>query len=1155
MTRSARLQMMTAITAGFAAGGSVKAATNTPATWTSGTALDAQGSWSTNAVPGPTNDAIMGTGYPTVSLATGLPTLSSNQSFGSIDDLQNSAISYFNIYGGTPNTSTYTLTLGAGGNNSSNGSLNNSNGVTGANPNDLIYVASGGEFDIRLGGNASNVAYAIVALSLAATGNFDTAGTGIIYDNNRITGTGTLVKTGTGTLYLESANSTWTGGLVINAGEVSLASGGALGASPATATTQLTFNASSTLQVTGTSGFGSTRIFNISNGSVATIDSDGETFGIQGPIIGNGSLVKIGTGTITFNSSSGYTYTGSTNISAGALQLNVSSSIPTTPLTLGNGASLLLVSGYQFNQSFPSVAVTGPGASVISAPLFNTSGQALNLGALTRGASGTTLDLVLPSNGSITTTSLNANFSGGQQTILGGWATVSNESNWAVSTSDGTTPGAITGLPQAAFDQTLAVPGADVDVTPSATSFAANVTTINSLRFNTPSSVALTLNAPLTIATGGILETAAVGANNYDSISGGSITSGNGQDLILIQANTSAFFTLNSNITDAANTSIGLTVSGPGTTLLAGTNTFTGPTNVNAGTLELYNSLALQNSTLAKGTVKFAPGITDFTIGGIGTSSEIILSDTSLSGVTLTFGGNNQNTTFSQTFQLSSGSTNATLIKVGTGDTYLSDGNSTFTGNFNIVSGTISFISGASFGAATNVPSIDAGAAVAYNGSGASVFGINRSFLLAGGTDTIQIGSINTAANTSTSALTIGAVGNASSGTLSGPGTLEKTGLGTLYLAYNNSYGGGTIVAGGTLVIQSDTALGVSTLGGSGPLAIIPTQLTATVDLQDPAPVISSLTSYISGNASGGTASIVLGAQVVNTSTGTATALTIGADNTSTTFSGNISDLSANYSGAIGSVIKVGTGVLTLSGSNSYTGSTNVSAGGLVLASATALPASSSLTIAQGTTVMIANHANSATYVPTTSLLSNSGTLDITNNAMVIHNGSIGTIYAEIQSAYNGGTWTGTNASAGVITSSIAAADTTHLTAVGVATGLTSFEGQTVLPSDVLVKYTYYGDANLDGHVDGSDYSRIDNGALNNLTGWSNGDFNYDGVINGSDYTLIDNAYNSQGADLAASIASPTAQIAGPPSAVPEPTILGILTLGGIGMLGRRRRR
>jgi hypothetical protein len=72
----------------------------------------------------------------------------------------------------------------------------------------------------------------------------------------------------------------------------------------------------------------------------------------------------------------------------------------------------------------------------------------------------------------------------------------------------------------------------------------------------------------------------------------------------------------------------------------------------------------------------------------------------------------------------------------------------------------------------------------------------------------------------------------------------------------------------------------------------------------------------------------------------------------------------------------------------------------------------------------------------------------------------------------------------------------------------------------VLVKYTYYGDANLDGQVDGSDYTKIDNGFNNHLTGWINGDFNYDGAVDGSDYTLIDNAFNTQSASIAASIAS-----------------------------------
>jgi autotransporter-associated beta strand protein len=259
---------------------------------------------------------------------------------------------------------------------------------------------------------------------------------------------------------------------------------------------------------------------------------------------------------------------------------------------------------------------------------------------------------------------------------------------------------------------------------------------------------------------------------------------------------------------------------------------------------------------------------------------------------------------------------------------------------------------------------------------------------------------------------------------------------------------------------------------------------------------------------------------------------------------------------------------MTLTGSNAYTGGTNVSAGKLVLGSSGAFPSNGSagtvLTISSGATVQIANHTavSTVSFVPIVSSLSNSGTIDLTNNAMILKSASasIGTTYTQIQSAYNGGAWNGTNSSSGIITSSTAAADTSHLTAVGFATGLTTFEGQSVNASDVLVKYTYYGDATLDGQVDGSDYSRIDNGFLNGLTGWYNGDFNYDGVIDGSDYTLIDNAYNTQGANLAAEVASPTAQIAGGASAggasaVPEPTTLGLLALGAMGLLGRRANR
>ena len=52
--------------------------------------------------------------------------------------------------------------------------------------------------------------------------------------------------------------------------------------------------------------------------------------------------------------------------------------------------------------------------------------------------------------------------------------------------------------------------------------------------------------------------------------------------------------------------------------------------------------------------------------------------------------------------------------------------------------------------------------------------------------------------------------------------------------------------------------------------------------------------------------------------------------------------------------------------------------------------------------------------------------------------------------------------------------------------------------------YTYAGDADLNGKLDGDDYFRIDTGFASNATGWVNGDFDYNGHINGDDYFILD---------------------------------------------------
>jgi hypothetical protein len=143
--------------------------------------------------------------------------------------------------------------------------------------------------------------------------------------------------------------------------------------------------------------------------------------------------------------------------------------------------------------------------------------------------------------------------------------------------------------------------------------------------------------------------------------------------------------------------------------------------------------------------------------------------------------------------------------------------------------------------------------------------------------------------------------------------------------------------------------------------------------------------------------------------------------------------------------------------------------------------------------------------------------LNLMSNDAIFLGGSLSAVTASLATGYNSGGWNGD----GIRSST--AAGTSGLTSLGVelnnngSGGVldSTFDGQTVTNTAVLVKYTYAGDANLDGVVNGSDYTLIDNGYNAGLTGWRNGDFNYSGSINGNDYLLIDNAYNMQGSPLA----------------------------------------
>jgi hypothetical protein len=222
------------------------------------------------------------------------------------------------------------------------------------------------------------------------------------------------------------------------------------------------------------------------------------------------------------------------------------------------------------------------------------------------------------------------------------------------------------------------------------------------------------------------------------------------------------------------------------------------------------------------------------------------------------------------------------------------------------------------------------------------------------------------------------------------------------------------------------------------------------------------------------------------------------------------------------------------------------------------------LSVGAGAVAKLTSHTGGAANVKaidTSSLaFSGSGALDLTNNALVVRGGNLATITAEIVSGRNGNLWNGPG-----LESSTAGADANHITTLGVSTaaaeGLTggTFAGVSGLSAgDVLVKYTYYGDANLDGKVTGADYAAIDTGFGSHLSGWANGDFNGDGVVTGADYAAIDNAFAFQGGVVLAGGGG--AAQANSIQAVPEPTTNAFLLIGmGLFALGanvaRRRKK
>jgi hypothetical protein len=193
-------------------------------------------------------------------------------------------------------------------------------------------------------------------------------------------------------------------------------------------------------------------------------------------------------------------------------------------------------------------------------------------------------------------------------------------------------------------------------------------------------------------------------------------------------------------------------------------------------------------------------------------------------------------------------------------------------------------------------------------------------------------------------------------------------------------------------------------------------------------------------------------------------------------------------------------------------------------------------------------------------ILSGLGKLDLNDNDMIIdYDGAspISGVRSYIVAGFNNGLQTGN----GVISTRAKTspnAGEAGKTRVGFgeasSVGLTSFDGINVDASTILLKYTYAGDANLDGMVDIRDLALLAS-SWKTSGFWTNGDFNYDGTVNAADLGLLSSNWQA-GATAALgpqlSLATTLTSL-GLPTAVPEPTSIPLL-LAATALLRRRRR-
>ncbi|WP_313516544.1 autotransporter-associated beta strand repeat-containing protein [Pseudomonas sp.] len=841
-------------------------------------------------------------------------------------------------------------------------------------------------------------------------------------------GAGSLAKSGNGVLTLSSAQG-FTGDLSVLGGTLRTQGDNRISSANTVNLSAGTLELGGIESISTLNGFG--RLLLDQSADLSLGSASDNLF--AGVIDGNGSVHKVGAGTLTLTGSN--THSGAFSIDGGTLR--VDGTLASRLVTVGSGTTLTGNGTLTGDVDVFGTLQTSPGNSLLalgSLSLESGSNFNVGLGAPNGGANLVNVNGDLQLGGSLNITDIGG-YGYGVYRLFGYGGTLSGTFDQLNST--GSIPDSALGLQTLAGEVNLLVGGDNLRYWNGAGGTTGIIGgdgtwTDGSLNWLGASNLDITSwNDSYALFAGAAGTVSVEGPQNFSGLQfitdGYNLVAGSNGQLVATASSGATPIRVDGGVTATIGASIGgstgIDKRDGGTLILAGNNSYTGGTNFTGGIVQVTDDSNLGD---AGGALTFNGGRLEILGNGYQSTVRNIVLQASGGALDIASASNS----FSVTQPITG---SGALSKYGDGTLVLAGANS-YSGGTQLFDGTLVVGDAAALGSGSLAirgdATLDSGSAVTLS----NLVQLDEDLTIAG-----------------SSALTL-------DGVVQGNGRFIKRGSSTLTLNGNNTYGSGTWLEQGTLVLGNANALGSGDLMAAQGTAI---DTSTAMTLGNSIELLGSVT-FLGSNdltlggavAEGegalvgagrliksGNASLILngdnrftGGTELNAGTlilGSNTALGNGTLSTAAgttlesnklvrivnqiglggllTISGNNELILAGQLAGSGGLLKTGSGSLTLESANTYQGDTELNAGTLVLGDDSALGSTGVLRVSGAGTLQSTRDVNLANAIDLGALLSLSGDHAITLNGIVSGSGGLrstgnGSLILNAANTYSGGT-------------------------------------------------------------------------------------------------------------------------------------------------------